>query len=149
MQKTLERKDPAKMAACACGNLRAATRAITQFYDQAFQPIGLGAPQVSVLGAIDWVGEGAIISEVAKFLTMDRTTLTRNLKPLLSQGLVRIHKGKDQRTRRLSLTAKGRETLVRAIPLWEKAQAQVVQKLGPERFSSLLTDLSTIKSLAG
>lgn len=78
---------------------------------------------------------------------MDRTTLTRNLKPLERQGLIEIKPGQDQRTRVVALTAEGCEALAKAIPLWEQAQARIVEGLG-HRWSTLLSDLSDTVLLA-
>jgi hypothetical protein len=49
----------------------------------------------------------------------------------------------------VSLTEPGHQVLAKALPLWEKAQAQAVNTLGAERFKALLSDLSVITSLAG
>ncbi len=73
---------------------------------------------------------------------MDRTTLTRNLKPLVRKGFVRIDQDEDQRVRRISLTDAGRNSLSEALPNWRKAQSRIVEKLGHERWSGFLDDLT-------
>ena len=88
------------------------------------------------------------MTDLAERLGMDRTTLTRNLKPLEKRELLEVEPGQDQRTRLVRLTDQGRGTLAEALPLWEKAQAQVVEALGPEKFNQLLATVSEIKSLA-
>lgn len=72
---------------------------------------------------------------------MDRTTLTRNLKPLESQGYLRIYPGKDRRQREVTLQAAGRKILTKALPLWEGVQTHVVESLGKDRTGRLLKDL--------
>jgi len=84
---------------------------------------------------------------MGQMLVMDRTTLGRNLKPLVNQGLLAIWTGQDQRTRVVTLTASGRDALAKAFPLWEKAQASVVERLGRKRWSTLLSDLSATVAL--
>ena len=126
---------------CACFNLRKASRTVTQLYDEILQPSGLLATQFTLLVAIALAGS-VTITHLAEELVMDRTTLTRNLKPLERQGLIEIAPGQDQRTRVVTLTASGREALVKAIPLWEQAQASVVEGLGQNRWSTLLSNLS-------
>ena len=69
---------------------------------------------------------------------MDRTTLTRNLKPLKREGLVRIIPGKDRRAREVALTIAGQEALGRAFPRWKEAQGKIAARLGRERASRLL-----------
>lgn len=126
---------------CACFNFRKASRAVTQLYEEILQPSGLLGTQFTLLVAISLAGS-VTITRLAQELVMDRTTLTRNLKPLKRQGLIEIEPGQDQRTRVVMLTDKGRKALAKAIPLWEQAQAHVVQGLGQNRWSTLLSDLS-------
>lgn len=126
---------------CACFNLRKASRTVTQLYDEILQPSGLLATQFTLLVAIALAGS-VTITRLAEELVMDRTTLTRNLKPLERQGLLEIAPGQDQRTRVVTLTASGHEALALAIPLWEQAQASVVEGLGQKRWSTLLSNLS-------
>jgi len=114
---------------------------VTQLYDKILLPSGLFATQFTLLVAIA-IASSATITRLSQELVMDRTTLTRNLKPLEKQGLIGIEPGQDQRTRIITLTAKGREALVKALPLWEQAQAQVIAGLGQNRWSTLLLDLS-------
>lgn len=128
---------------CACGNLRKAVRAVTHFYDEALRPTGLRATQVALLGACGMLG-GVTMNRLAEFLVMDRTTLTRNLRPLQRERLIRIKAGKDQREREVTITKQGVGTLMKVYPLWKKAQSQVVEGLGQERMSRFLSDLSTL-----
>lgn len=125
---------------CVCFNLRKTARSVTQLYDEAFRPTGLRATQFSLLSVIRHLGT-ATINQLAEVMVMDRTTLTRNLKPLESQGYLRIHPGKDRRQREVTLLAAGRKVLEKAMPLWEETQAHVVQSLGKDRTSRLLKDL--------
>lgn len=125
---------------CVCFNLRKTARWVTQLYDEALRPTGLRATQFSLLSVTNYLGT-ATINQIADVMVMDRTTLTRNLKPLESQGYLRIHPGKDRRQREVTLRAAGRRILDQALPLWEGAQTHVVQSLGKDRTSRLLKDL--------
>ena len=70
---------------------------------------------------------------------MDRTTLTRNLKPLMDRGLVKEKKSSvDRRQRHISLTRAGKAALSRALPLWNQAQNQVVTGIGLARWQGML-----------
>ena len=133
--------DPGDVAACTCANLRKAARAVTQAYDSALQPSGLKATQFTMLATLDRRG-GAPLTRLAEAMVMDRTTLTRNLKPLVRKGFVRIDHEEDQRVRRIGLTPAGREVLEAARPLWERAQSRIAEGLGRRRWSGLLGDLS-------
>ena len=131
----------AKCTECACFNIRKASRAVTQLYDGMLQSSGLRVTQFTLLVVIASAGS-VTITRLGQMLVMDRTTMTRNLKPLVNQGLIAIGVGQDQRTRVVTLTASGREALTKAFPLWEKAQTRVVERLGRKRWSTLLADLS-------
>lgn len=140
--------DPSDAARdCACFNLRKAARAVTQLYEAALAPSGIRATQFSVLVALALV-EGAPLSRVAEGLVMDRTTLTRNLRPLERQGWVRIEEGEDRRERNLSLTRSGRAALERALPLWQQAQARVLEHVGGTRWAGLQQDLQGLVAMA-
>jgi DNA-binding MarR family transcriptional regulator len=138
----------ADMAAmCVCLNVRKAARAVTQLYDGVLRPSGLRAPQVGLLSAITMTGE-ATVTRLAEGLIMDRTTLTRNLKPLESRGLITIESGADRRTRVVRVTESGRQALAVALPFWQAAQEEVVTRLGDERRRALLTELKAVTRLA-
>ncbi len=123
-------------ASCVCLNLRGAARAVTKLYDEILKPSGLKATQFSVLAVIAQVGP-ASMSVISRILVMDRTTLTRNLKPLLKRRLVKMSKGEDRRQRTIALTQNGKTALARALPLWKKAQDQVVTGLGQARWRGM------------
>lgn len=69
---------------------------------------------------------------VASLLAMDRTTLTAALKPLERRGLVKVSQDpSDRRSRVLTLTGKGQDLLIRALPLWEQTHREV-EELVPD-----------------
>lgn len=125
---------------CMCFNLRKTARSVTQLYDDALRPTGLRGTQFSLLSVTNFLGT-ATINQIADVMVMDRTTLTRNLKPLESQGYLRIHPGKDRRQREVTLLAAGRKVLGKAMPLWEGAQIHIIHSLGKDRTNRLLKDL--------
>lgn len=134
----LESEAPAN---CTCFNLRKAARAVTQAYDEALKPTGLRATQVQLLSVVAAVGP-APITELAKTLVMDRTTLTRNLKPLIQNGLLEVTGSTDQRRRPIAITAQGSALLDQARPLWSRVQTRMVEGLGKDGWSDLLQKLN-------
>ena len=135
--------------ACACFNLRKAARAVTQLYDNTLKPAGVLATQFPLLASAARL-ERATVSELAEAMAMDRTTLTRNLRPLERDGLLRTEPGTDRRVREVSLTKKGQKILFEAYPLWRQAQAQVARGLGRKRMKHLVTELTaTVDALRG
>lgn len=134
------------VSTCACFNFRKASRVVTQHFDRILKPSGLLITQFTILVAVSMAKAGTI-NELAEILVMDRTTLTRNLKPLEREGWLRIEPGQDQRTRMVSLTSDGEKTLAKAISLWKQAQDSLVEALGQQRWIALLSHLTETTAL--
>lgn len=130
------RDDLGKCAGCACFAVRRAARVVTQHYDRSLRPSGLRATQFTVLTMLT-LGGPLPLSRVADRLGMERTTLTRNLRPLLAQGLVMIGHSDDRRVRTITITAKGHHAAVAALPHWRRAQRAVARHLTANVFASL------------
>ena len=109
-------------AECTCFRIRGAARRVTQIYSRHLAPTGLKISQFSLLGFV--AAEGPIsIGRLADLLATDRTTLTRNLRPLLQGGLVERAASGDKRRHELVATPDGRALFKRALPLWVAAEA--------------------------
>jgi len=128
---------------CLCHRTRTASRAVTRFYDEILRSVGLRATQLVVLVA---VGNEDVMSitALAKFMGMDRSTLTRNLAPLEREGLIRVGNEGWRRSRTVAITQKGRSRLRAALPFWEKAQETMRQKLGSRRWPVIMADLDDL-----
>lgn len=114
---------------CTVYRLRMATRRATRLYDAFLAPVGIGVAQFGVLNAAI-AADGRTVTELAKSLDMDRSTLTRNLEPLVRAGHLKIERGADRRSRAVRITPEGRAALARAWPLWRAAQKVIQQHLG-------------------
>lgn len=132
---------------CTCSELRRAARAVTLLYDNAFRSSGLLSTQLGVLHVI-YTSDSIRISHLAKELGMDRTTLTRNLSVLQRQGFIKISSGKDNRTRIVTITNKGRTTIAKAIPLWNDVQNKVKEQMGETLWNELMVNLSQFVKVA-
>ena len=124
-------------SACTCFRLRSLTRRVTQLYDRALAPSGLTVTQYSVLAHALRQGAAPTLSELAQLLYTDRTTLTRNVKPLADACLVKVGDGADARSKAVLVTAKGRGALRAARPLWKEAQARLRAQAGDRRLAAL------------
>jgi DNA-binding MarR family transcriptional regulator len=133
--------------ACTCGELRRAARAVTLLYDKAFESSGLLSTQLGVLHTI-YNSASITISQLAGELSMDRTTLTRNLSVLERQELINISSGKDHRTRIITITSKGTNSIASAIPLWNEIQRKVKQQMGEKAWHELIQSLSQFVKIA-
>ena len=138
--------DLSATAMCTSFNLRKAARAVTQFYDDALRASGLKSTQFSLLAAASVAGT-VPISRLADEMAMDRTTLTRNLKPLETEGLLRIEAGADRRVRNVTVTPEGEALLERAIPMWRYAQTRMIDRMGDERWAELLREFQSVRRL--
>jgi len=133
--------------ACTCGELRRAARAVTLLYDKAFESSGLLSTQLGVLHTI-YNSASITISQLGGELGIDRTTLTRNLSVLERQGLINISSGKDHRTRIITITSKGTNSIANAIPLWNEIQRKVKQQMGEKAWHELIQSLSQFVKIA-
>ena len=132
---------------CACFNVRKTARVVTQLYDEALRPTGLRVTQFSLLMATKSL-EPVTVTRLARMGDMDRTTLTRNLRPLEQQRLIRIEPGEDRRERQVTLTPRGQQALAKALPSWERAQARVAGGFGQERLQRLYTELADLRAIS-
>jgi DNA-binding MarR family transcriptional regulator len=120
-----------------------AARAVTRLYDDTLRSVGLRATQLAVLAAVGG-DEVVSITGLAKFMGMDRSTLTRNLAPLEREGLIRVGVEGWRRSRTVEITKKGRSRLREALPLWEMAQQTLQQRLGMRRWADIRADLDDL-----
>lgn len=132
---------------CTGFNLRKASRAVSQFYDEMLRPAGIRGTQYSLLVILQ-MQSPITVTQLAERAVMDRTTLTRNLEVLQKQGLVEVISGADRRTRRVSLTANGLEVLHKAYPLWLQAQSKIRETISEERLQTLLQNLMELVQAA-
>jgi DNA-binding MarR family transcriptional regulator len=145
--------EPIAPTYCTCLALRRATRRVTQIYDAHMKPLGLRITQFAVLGQLAGApGEASSqvsITALARRLGLDRSTLGRNLRPLLKAGLVAMDGGEDRRAHTLTLTEAGRALLEKAFPLWRDAQRHVSEKLGREKTRALRAVLDETTAILG
>jgi len=118
-----------ELADCSCFAVRRAARTITQHYDRHLRPSGLRVTQFTTLGVLSLFGP-LPLTGLAERLATERTTVTRNLKLLLSRGLVTEFESDDRRVRTLAITPRGTAAARSALPYWRKAQASLAEELG-------------------
>jgi DNA-binding MarR family transcriptional regulator len=132
--------DLSRMENCVCFNLRWVTRAVTQFFDAELRRHGIRPTQTPILSALA-AKSGWSMEDLSGWLGLERTTLVRNLRPLERDGLVAMTgTGRGGRVI-VSITAKGKKDLEQAMPAWRAAQQAVVETLGEQRWSAIISDL--------
>jgi DNA-binding MarR family transcriptional regulator len=120
---------------CTCFKLRKLTRAMSRLYDQHMAEAGLKTTQYSVLA--NAAREALPVAVLAERLGIERTTLTRNLKPLIDAGWIELAAGADSRQRIVTITASGRAKVKQAYSHWCAAQTAFENLVGIEQVRAL------------
>jgi DNA-binding MarR family transcriptional regulator len=120
---------------CTGARARRLTRRMTSFYEHHLRGVGITLPQYSLLMRLS--DSPQPLTRLAECLEMDRTTLTRNLRPLLEQGWVAEVSGQDARRRLLVVTRAGARFRARAAKRWEQAQLALEDQLGRDFVAGL------------
>jgi DNA-binding MarR family transcriptional regulator len=115
---------------CLCNALRQASRAASRLYDDELRGIGLRATQYSLLSVLARAGP-VRQGDLSGMTSLDETTLTRNLRPLLDARWIAVRAGDDRREKLVTITKAGIAKLAEARPAWERAQTRM-QALMPE-----------------
>lgn len=135
---------------CTNLKLRQLARRVTQHYDLELAKAGLKTTQYSLLSHVHKLGP-VRPGDLAQAMTLDASTLTRNLKPLLDAGWVALEAGADARSRSVTLTETGRVKRAEGQRHWRAAQEGIHALLGLQRVAALhvLLDesLATLSSL--
>lgn len=131
---------------CPALRVRAAGRLLGRLYDEALRELGLEMSQLPVLAAVALRGErGLKITELARILVMERTSVTRAVRPLEKAGLLRIARAPDDaRSKRVTLTPAGEHLLRRAHPRWERTTRRVREVFGAARTDALMGELAAL-----
>ena len=137
----------AVVAECLCLKLRMVARTTAVLYDKAVQPVGLSSSQFSALRNI-YRFVPLRITELAKVMLLERTTLTRNFELLQEQNLLELRRSAtDARVFTPALTARGVSTLKAAVPRWQLAQRRFFSGLGAPGWADLLSVLRAAAAL--
>jgi DNA-binding MarR family transcriptional regulator len=130
---------------CVGNNLFKTARAVSRIYAEEMHPAGLARSQFSILGALYQAGPISL-SALAERLYMDRTTLTRNLRPLERDGFViRESAPDDGRIRLVRLTTAGRDKFREAKGYWQIAQKRLLELLGKAEWTELEARLVALR----
>lgn len=132
---------------CVSNSLHKTARAVSRVYGEAMRPAGLTRSQFAILESLARGGPVAL-SEMARRLYMERTTLTRNLKPLEDAGFVRRRPARDDaRVKEIALTPAGRRKLREARGYWRAAQTRMLALFGEAEWRELEATLRGLRRL--
>ena len=130
---------------CVSYNLRKSSHIISRIYAKEMAEAPIRGPLFSLLAIIHKRGPDSITA-LANDLGLDRTTLTRNLKPLTQRGLIEIRQVSANH-KEIRLRPKGETALRRSLDCWRKAQKRVVDALGEDRWNRMREDLRAVMEL--
>lgn len=134
-----------EFADCLVLNTVKAARALMRRYDKALKPFDVSVVQFTVLMTVRR-GEELSMGQMAKRISMDRTTLLRNIELLIRRGLVEARPAPRGNGRSFRLTAAGEAILERIVPLWRAAQKEIRQTIGDAHSASFLATLKTLSA---
>ncbi len=115
--------------ACIADKLRLLNRVVTNLYDEHLRGIGITAAQMTILVVVAKYGT-ASPGQVAGWLHMEKSTLSRNIDRLKKRGWLRSSRSGTGREIELGLTAKGEQVLNEGLPRWKRAQRKAESILG-------------------
>ena len=121
---------------CTNLKLRQLTRRVTQHYDAELAQAGLKTTQYSLLSHVMKLSP-VRPGDLARAMTLDASTLTRNLRPLLAAGWVELAAGGDARSRSVTITEAGRAKRAEGQRRWRVAQEGLNALLGVQRVVNL------------
>ena len=128
---------------CTCYRVRKAARALTQFYDEALAEAGASLTKMSVLTELSRT-PNLSVTALGDRLGMDRTTVSRTIKPMLRDGWIESIGAVDRRARNLVITEEGLETLSRCNVGWRHAESRMLRSIGLESRTTLFDLLDQV-----
>jgi DNA-binding MarR family transcriptional regulator len=120
---------------------------VSRLYDEELREVGLRTTQYALLAWLRFAGE-VRQRDLGNLTSLNETTLTRNLRPLIDAGWVAIRPGEDRREKLVRLTGAGAAKLREARPGWERAQKQMQSRLPKGTWASLMEILPELTRLA-
>ncbi len=130
---------------CVNAKVRRLHRLLNTAYQRKINAFGLRGSMLSILFIIGKF-PGVNQKTIAEQLVLDQSTMSRDLKKLVQQGLVQVTKGSDTRHSALSLSNKGYALLEEITPVWEQLHQSVEQLLGQHHLQQLDVMIGAVKA---
>lgn len=122
-------------------------RLVGRRVDAELRQFGLTAPQLEVLSEMAFFDGPARPSEIADWLGLERSTVSRNLDGLVQRGFAQVSATSSTgRTTRVTVTEAGYQALADAGPAWHRAQAWISAALGSTTAETLDQWLAALES---
>jgi DNA-binding MarR family transcriptional regulator len=135
MTGSIEQQAREVVATCLGYRTRKLARTVTRLYNDRLRPLGLNLTEMNLLAAI--AAQGSVQpARLGRAMALEKSTLSRNSSRLVERGWVEVRDHPDGRGVLLTVTARGNEMLLRAVPVWKQAQQQA-QSLVAEALADL------------
>ncbi|GAS87472.1 MarR family winged helix-turn-helix transcriptional regulator [Mycolicibacterium brisbanense] len=131
---------------CIAFRIRLIGRATTGLYEHALDIHGLSIAQLNLLAALGKVGP-CPPARLGELLLLDRSTVSRNLSPMLKHGWVQAVSSDAKGIREIELTPSGRKKIQAALPDWRRAQEQATELLGAQGVRAVRALANTVGDL--
>ncbi|MBF7071289.1 MarR family winged helix-turn-helix transcriptional regulator [Aliarcobacter butzleri] len=135
-----------KISICHCTNMRQISRKVTNIYDEFLKPSNLNVTQYSLISNLKRV-QPIKMNDFSKVVKLDRTTLVRNLKPLINLSLIEIRSIDKSKAQLLELSQKGIELQNEGYKYWQKAQEYIEQTINHAELEIFYTIVKKMESL--
>ncbi len=120
-------------ASCLGMRVEQLHRLVSRAYTQRLRPLGLSLPQMEILCALVLAGRSVKLSELAGWLSVERSTISRNVALMEARGWVAVADvSRAGRSMAVVITESGTNVLVSARAAWGQAQAVALGLLGPD-----------------
>ena len=116
---------------CIGARMRRTSRAVTAAYNDAFREAGIRSTQWPIFAALRVAGS-MTLGDLAGAIGADPSTISRNIRPLVRDGLVDLTEDDDGRKRHARLTPNGVATYNRAYGKWKRVQDEALRLLGDD-----------------
>ena len=121
---------------CIGYRVRLLSRIISGIYDDALAPLKLKGSQFNLLDVLSR-HDSLLAIELSRITKIDKSTASRNLNRMRQRGWLSVIPNNEARGQKVSITPAGMQVLRRAYPLWKKAQAEAMRRLGREGSNAL------------
>ena len=111
-------------------------RVLSRIFDDSLAPLGVRANQLTVLALLGAM-PGLHAADVARYLEMDKSTVSRGLALLRARGWIEESVGPTRASRHLKVTPEGRGLLHNTLPLWRSALEGAREVLGEDSVEAL------------
>ena len=121
---------------CVCSRTRMLDRVLSRLFDDSLAPLGVRSNQLTVLALLGAM-EGLRAADVARYLEMDKSTVSRGLALLRRRGWIEESAGPTRASRTLNVNTEGQNLLRDTLPLWRSAVEGAREALGAESVEAL------------